>query len=113
MVRALYDKYRLDFQMFDYDIKDFIKFASESEGFLPDVIEIPETKESEEAKEEESHPHHRHRSDKGSAHRWVQTHWVGRWRGVQVFQRQLFLNGDEGRRTAQPPTGGREVVNPN
>ena len=52
MVRALYDKYRLDFQMFDYDIKDFIKFASESEGFLPDVIEIPETKESEEAKEE-------------------------------------------------------------
>ena len=52
MVRALYDKYRLDFQMFDYDIKDFIKFASESEGFLPDVIEIPEKKESEEAKEE-------------------------------------------------------------
>jgi len=52
MVRALYDKYRLDFQMFDYDIKDFIKFASESEGFLPDVIEIPETKESEEAEEE-------------------------------------------------------------
>ena len=52
MVRALYDKYRLDFQMFDYDIKDFIKFASESEGFLPDVIEIPEKKESEEAEEE-------------------------------------------------------------
>ena len=53
MVRALYDKYRLDFQMFDYDIKDFIKFASESEGFLPDVIEIPEKKESEEAQDEE------------------------------------------------------------
>ena len=52
MVRALYDKYRLDFQMFDYDIKDFIKFATESEGFLPDVIEIPEKKESEEAEEE-------------------------------------------------------------
>ena len=31
---------------------------------------------------------------------------VGAVRGVQVFQRQLFLNGDEGRRTAQPPTGG-------
>ena len=53
MVRALYDKYRLDFQMFDYDITDFIKFASESEGFLPDVIEIPENKEAEEAEEEE------------------------------------------------------------
>ena len=39
--------------MFDYDIKDFIKFASESEGFLPDVIEIPEKKKSEEAEEEE------------------------------------------------------------
>ena len=45
MVRALYDKYRLDFQMFDYDIKDFIKYASESEGFLPDVIELPAEKE--------------------------------------------------------------------
>ena len=53
MVRALYDKYRLDFQMFDYDIKDFIKYASESEGFLPDVIEIPEKKEAEETGEEE------------------------------------------------------------
>ena len=53
MVRALYDKYRLDFQMFDYDITDFIKYASESEGFLPDVIEIPENKETEEAEEEE------------------------------------------------------------
>ena len=39
--------------MFDYDIKDFIKFASESEGFPLDVIGIPEKKESEEAKEEE------------------------------------------------------------
>ena len=53
MVRALYDKYRLDFQMFDYDITDFIKYASESEGFLPDVIEMPENKEAEEAEEEE------------------------------------------------------------
>ena len=52
MVRALYDKYRLDFQMFDYDIKDFIKYASESEGFLPDVIEILEKKEAEETGEE-------------------------------------------------------------
>jgi len=53
MVRALYDKYRLDFQMFDYNIEDFIKYASESEGFLPDVIEIPEKQEAEEAEEEE------------------------------------------------------------
>merc|ERR1712179_881520 len=53
MVRALYDKYRLDFQMFDYDIKDFIQYASESEGFLPDVIEIPHKKEAEETGEEE------------------------------------------------------------
>ena len=53
MVRALYDKYRLDFQMFDYDIKDFIQYASESEGFLPDVIEIPDKKEAEETGGEE------------------------------------------------------------
>ena len=53
MVRALYDKYRLDFQMFDYNIEDFIKYASESEGFLPDVIEIPEKVDAEEAEEEE------------------------------------------------------------
>ena len=52
MVRALYDKYRLDFQMFDYNIEDFIKYASESEGFLPDVIEIAEKQESEEEEEE-------------------------------------------------------------
>ena len=53
MVRALYDKYRLDFQMFDYNIEDFIKYASESEGFLPDVIEIPETMEAKDQETEE------------------------------------------------------------
>ena len=53
MVRALYDKYRLDFQMFDYNIEDFIKYASESEGFLPDFIDIPEKQESAEEVEEE------------------------------------------------------------
>ena len=53
MVRALYDKYRLDFQMFDYNIEDFIKYASESEGFLPDVIEIPSEKQESEEEEEE------------------------------------------------------------
>merc|ERR1712181_95035 len=49
MGRALYDKYRLDFQMFDYNIK----YASESEGFLPDVIEIPSEKQESEEEEEE------------------------------------------------------------
>jgi len=53
MVRALYDKYRLDFQMFDYNIEDFIKYASESEGFLPDVIEIASEKQESEEEEEE------------------------------------------------------------
>ena len=53
MVRALHDKYRLDFEMFGYDIVKFIKFASESEGFLPDVIAPPDRAEEEERREEE------------------------------------------------------------
>merc|ERR1719431_1066134 len=53
MVRALHDKYRLDFEMFGYDIVKFIKFASESEGFLPDVIAPPDKVEEEEEEDEE------------------------------------------------------------
>jgi len=57
MVKALYDKYRLDFLMFDYNIAGFIKFASESAGIMPDVIEAPaagvklEVEESEDTSE--------------------------------------------------------------
>eukprot|EP00090_Calanus_glacialis_P040237 TRINITY_DN7013_c0_g1_i6.p1 TRINITY_DN7013_c0_g1~~TRINITY_DN7013_c0_g1_i6.p1 ORF type:complete len:438 (-),score=101.44 TRINITY_DN7013_c0_g1_i6:166-1479(-) len=40
MVQALYEKYRIDFQMFEYDISDYVKYASESEGLMPDVIEV-------------------------------------------------------------------------
>ena len=53
MVRALHDKYRLDFEMFGYDIVKFIKFASESEGFLPDVIAPPDKVEEEEEEDED------------------------------------------------------------
>merc|ERR1719228_2421459 len=42
MVKSLYDKYRLDFEMFQYDIVDFIKYASESKGLMPDVMEVPD-----------------------------------------------------------------------
>ena len=38
MVQALYEKYRIDFQMFEYGISDYVKYASESEGLMPDVI---------------------------------------------------------------------------
>ena len=34
MVRALYDKYRLDFQMFDYDITDFIPLHPGAEKLM-------------------------------------------------------------------------------
>ena len=40
MVQALYDKYRIDFQMFEYDISDYVKYASESEGLMPDVMMV-------------------------------------------------------------------------
>jgi len=40
MVKALFEKYRVDFQMFEYDISDYIKYASKSVGLMPDVIEI-------------------------------------------------------------------------
>ena len=31
MVQALYEKYRIDFDMFDYNIDDYLKHASESQ----------------------------------------------------------------------------------
>jgi len=56
MVEALYEKYRVDFQMFEYDIKDYVKYASESEGLMPDVIVVSdiqsEPDQSEEFEEE-------------------------------------------------------------
>lgn len=42
MVRALYEKYKIDFKMFDYKIDDYIKLAKDSTDFLPDTLdEIP------------------------------------------------------------------------
>ena len=52
MVKALFEKYRIDFQMFEYDISDYVKYASESEGIMPDVIDVGD-KESETVEEEE------------------------------------------------------------
>ena len=40
MVKAFYEKYRIDFQMFEYDISDYVKYASESEGLMPDVMMV-------------------------------------------------------------------------
>ena len=31
MVQALYEKYRIDFDMFDYNIDEYLKHASESQ----------------------------------------------------------------------------------
>ena len=53
MVKALYNKYRVDFQMFDYDISEFIKYDSQSTGFVPDIIEAPVENTEEEAEDEE------------------------------------------------------------
>ena len=53
MVKALHDKYRLDFSMFDYSLQGFIEHASDSEGMMPDVIkEVEEVKVEEEEVEE-------------------------------------------------------------
>jgi len=40
MVQALYEKYRIDFQMFEYGIAEYIEYASESEGLMPDTIKV-------------------------------------------------------------------------
>lgn len=38
MVSALQDKYRIDLTMFEYDVEEYMQFASDSEGFMPDQI---------------------------------------------------------------------------
>lgn len=38
MVKNLYEKYRIDFEMYEYDISEFVKYATDSEGLIPDVI---------------------------------------------------------------------------
>ena len=40
MIKALYQKYRIDFEMFEYNVDKYIKFASESQQLMPDVIEV-------------------------------------------------------------------------
>lgn len=39
MVRALYEKYKIDFKMFDYSMDDYIRLAKVSTDFLPDVLD--------------------------------------------------------------------------
>ena len=38
MVQALYEKYRIDFEMFDYNIDVYLKCATDSENLMPDSI---------------------------------------------------------------------------
>ena len=38
MVEALYQKYRVDFTMFEYDIDEYIQIASPSEGLMPEQM---------------------------------------------------------------------------
>lgn len=38
MVSALRDKYRIDLTMFEYDVEEYTQIASDSEGFMPDLI---------------------------------------------------------------------------
>ena len=55
MINALYQKYRIDFEMFEYDVDKYIKFGSESKELMPDVIEVKEklTMPGDEQEEEE------------------------------------------------------------
>ena len=39
MVQALYEKYRIDFEMFEYGISEYVNYASDSDGLMPDAIE--------------------------------------------------------------------------
>lgn len=38
MVQALFEKYRIDFEMFDYNIDEYLKCATDSENLMPDSI---------------------------------------------------------------------------
>ena len=53
MVMALYEKYKIDFEMFGYEIVDFFKYATDSEGLMPDVIETAVKKEDVDEEEAE------------------------------------------------------------
>ena len=57
MVRALQEKYRIDFEMFEYDVEKYIKFASpspsQSKQLMPDVIEVREKLSAEQLQQEE------------------------------------------------------------
>ena len=55
MVRALQQKYRIDFAMFEYDTEKYIKFASPSQSkqIMPDVIEVREKLSAEQLHQEE------------------------------------------------------------
>merc|ERR1739838_182102 len=46
MVKALFEKYRIDFQMFEYDISDYLKYAADSEGLMPDAIDVSDLSDS-------------------------------------------------------------------
>ena len=57
MVRALQEKYRIDFEMFDYDVEKYLKLASsstnQSKEIMPDVIEVREKLSAEQLHQEE------------------------------------------------------------
>ena len=38
MVQALFEKFRIDFEMFDYNIDEYLKCATDSENLMPDSI---------------------------------------------------------------------------
>jgi len=40
MIRALHDKYRVDFAMFEYGIEEYVKLGSESTGLMPDTMDL-------------------------------------------------------------------------
>jgi len=56
MVKTLYDKYRVDFEMFEYDISEFIKYATDSDELMPDKIDtaVNDVEEEEDEEEEET-----------------------------------------------------------
>ena len=56
-MRALEEKYRIDFEMLEYDVEKYIKFASPTTGqskqIMPDVIEVKEKLSAEKLHQEE------------------------------------------------------------
>ena len=40
MIEALHQKYRLDFEMFEYTVDKYMKYATDSKQLMPDVIEV-------------------------------------------------------------------------